>query len=470
MGSKPWLTVTWPDSEPFLAYQSSCNDRHRLELFNRGQRIRAPRTENQLTDCWPLKSLKVRGPTWQVWDGHCRCQLIEKKVLAQWPLGVFQTWNRLWVQKKQKNIKKNSYTPWEFQRQKRWTWWTGQPRNGVPVVRRSWWHMGPVEWTKNFWSADDFKLDKHLLGSKSADCPLGDRRLCLPLRLWTLLHHCRSETCDAWKRSMTRPISIKNIYFLNIGCMCIIHIYYLIIIQAWNTTFSCISMHHQCIYRYATHPRSTILGFGWGGGAQWRLFCGNMQDVVPFLLLFRSFPSLTHLVACFYSMHTDHGHTWFAEALDFFFSPAAHAMHCKIRVKQWQTWQNSRDRWVGAAEIVQELFIDWKKWRKIEAAADHGGAAWQYTVEYRMANTHLRSHGWRFVLWCLLSRCTGIIGIAGHTGLKIDVRICTQAAHDGAHGVPAGTFTQPVVSVFVGARLTKGSCAPCKIKNKKWKP
>ena len=35
------------------------------------------------------------------------------------------------------------------------------------------------------------------------------------------------------------------------------------------------------------------------------------------------------------------------------------AMHRKIRVKQWQTWRNSRDRWVGAAaEIVQELFID----------------------------------------------------------------------------------------------------------------
>ena len=49
-------------------------------------------------------------------------------------------------------------------------------------------------------------------------------------------------------------------------------------------------------------------------------------------------------------------------------------------------------------------------------------------------------------------------------GLKTDVRIGTQAAHNGAHGVPAGTFTQPMMSVFVGARLTKGSCAPCKIK------
>ena len=50
---------------------------------------------------------------------------------------------------------------------------------------------------------------------------------------------------------------------------------------------------------------------------------------------------------------------------------------------------------------------------------------------------------------------------------KIDVCVGTQAAHDGAHGVPAGTFTQPMVSVFVGARRTKGSCATCKIKT--WK-
>ena len=34
------------------------------------------------------------------------------------------------------------------------------------------------------------------------------------------------------------------------------------------------------------------------------------------------------------------------------------------------------------------------------------------------------------------------------TGLEIDVRIGTQAAHNGAHGVPAGTFTQPMMSVF----------------------